>query len=528
MTTSFQIDRSLLNPKFESYRLEIIDEKDVLSRLPLPSFISQASTESSVLLSFVEVRSRISHNHLYAEKRLYEVTVGRVPNSKSSYHLPSASTSGNTSPPEYPSIAPLLGGKFLIVSDGSPLKFHAAIPTDDSLKADVIISSRLPSKAPDISFQVCKVSVFLTSQDVITPLSSTWCLKGTDTPLMVQPTPSTWLVLGGSSYVPLHTTDSMEYKPSMDELAPIPRAGEIIGTLNDERPSPYSWTQTDESITLAFALPSTITKQDISVSFSPTTLDLQVRRPSDASRELLWPSYRSHAWWDRIIPTDSYWTWDPSDSPQSSFGILTLYIEKSTSPNVIKWQHVFASAANENEVPETIDPSELYNIRESLEKWTKSLQIDGGRGGMGLGEVSSLADGNSGREVYVTFDPFRKRELRRRTAKRPVLSSHFPTSWKHSHTFPALSFVLASKTDARFVYHIPGRAVLLFDSGVAGRGANMYLYRACGKGDIWGKQAILKVGEGGGGALLGVGMLEGGALSCLFEKELVVINGISW
>jgi len=37
--------------------------------------------------------------------------------------------------------------------------------------------------------------------------------------------------------------------------------------------------------------------------------------------------------------------------------------------------------------------------------------------------------------------------------------------WSHMATFPALSFVLASKRDTKFVFHAGKDAVLVFESG---------------------------------------------------------------
>ena len=66
------------------------------------------------------------------------------------------------------------------------------------------------------------------------------------------------------------------------------------------------------------------------------------------------------------------------------------------------------------EVPETLDPSELANIRESLEKYTSALVTGEDASGLGLGTgVPSLAEneldesvdapGAVGREFYVTW-----------------------------------------------------------------------------------------------------------------------------
>jgi len=123
-----------------------------------------------------------------------------------------------------------------------------------------------------------------------------------------------------------------------------------------------------------------------------------------------------------------------------------------------------------------------------------------------------------------------------------TLRSSTPTpQWNHTSTYSALSFVLASKQDTRFTHHLPsssdlnspsGSAVLAFEGGSSrGRGGNVYIYRSASTSkEKWAKQAVLKVDDGSGGALLGVGCFksEGGKnrVVCLTEGELVLIQGI--
>ncbi len=61
---AFRIDRSLLNPKFEGYKLHIIPQEEAVSQFPLASRPTQVATSGKVPLVFQEVQSRITHNHL--------------------------------------------------------------------------------------------------------------------------------------------------------------------------------------------------------------------------------------------------------------------------------------------------------------------------------------------------------------------------------------------------------------------------------------------------------------------------------
>jgi hypothetical protein len=60
----FHADKSLLNPKFEGYKLHIIPQENAVSQFPLVHRPSQATTSGKVPLTFQEVQSRITHNHL--------------------------------------------------------------------------------------------------------------------------------------------------------------------------------------------------------------------------------------------------------------------------------------------------------------------------------------------------------------------------------------------------------------------------------------------------------------------------------
>jgi hypothetical protein len=56
--------RSLLNPKFEGYKLQLLDQNDIVRRYDLPYKTTQASTYGKSPLTLQEVQSRITHNHL--------------------------------------------------------------------------------------------------------------------------------------------------------------------------------------------------------------------------------------------------------------------------------------------------------------------------------------------------------------------------------------------------------------------------------------------------------------------------------
>ena len=62
--TWFDADRSLLNVAFEGYKLAIMDTEEAVKRYQLPYHATQATTSGKTPLSFQEMQSRITHNHL--------------------------------------------------------------------------------------------------------------------------------------------------------------------------------------------------------------------------------------------------------------------------------------------------------------------------------------------------------------------------------------------------------------------------------------------------------------------------------
>jgi hypothetical protein len=110
------------------------------------------------------------------------------------------------------------------------------------------------------------------------------------------------------------------------------------------------------------------------------------------------------------------------------------------------------------------------------------------------------------------------------------LDNSQPPTWKHRATYPALAFVLASKRDTRFTYHIHDTAVLAFESGSNNRGGNVYIYYPTDSNTRTAKQSILRIGDGHGGALMGVGLFTDSkgqhVVVCLSEGELALIRNI--
>ncbi|KAL0578634.1 hypothetical protein V5O48_003377 [Marasmius crinis-equi] len=470
----------------------------------------------------------------------------------------------------------------------SPFRIHSGtLDTPDI--ATVLFSSRnreskpSPEKmATSMEFDLWTAKLGISdfeqpNSEAIRTINALWCRKGEEPPIFssFDSSGSLFAVISGSVFRERGEASLPSYTPSPDELAPIPRANENLDENNDiqTKPHPYSWTQTPDSLTVAFPLPSTTQKSQIQVKLTSDSLSLAVTGLEESDLPITLPRYASKPLWDRIMPSSSYWTWDRE--AEHEFGILSLHLDKQNEGT--KWVQLFATAGNttaaeaapdDAEVPETLDPSELWHVRESMEKFTAALRSGEDASGLGLGTgVPSLAEGEMdeevdasvGRKAYVSWlgrddgappswsSPGQEVPFQLLSAPLPgnhsdptlslivkegldgavfALNPSAEAKWKHTSTFSALAFVLASKRDIRFTHHSRD-TVYALESGSINRGGNAYIYRMVPRGERWAKQAILRVADGSGGALLGVGsvVVRGTrVITCLAEKELILLK----
>ncbi|KAI0086501.1 hypothetical protein BDY19DRAFT_995792 [Irpex rosettiformis] len=637
---TFEPDKSLLNAKFEGYKLDAVDPAAVLSKVKLEYPLTQSSAAGKSPLTFHEVQSRIRHNHLTispngsavyvdSELKVVRIIVNDIeshPEVEVIYEIPRVLQSADSEGPhrEYPSAA-FLDEETLLVSDGNgalyvlqvgqtgqgtllnsyelkipeeykslypsvPFRVHLARRGLENTCVTVLSAKHYAAPSdkastPSSIYDIWAVSIDLdqVSQDQSLPLDIKWHRRGDNVPSYVSHIESkaTFLLIGNSPYRPLSAPLPASYEVLPDEIAPIPRANESLDNASSAnqssdlaKPPPYSWTQTGDSVTVAFGLPSNTPKDVIKVTFSATTLTILIQSDKEPlSPAIALPHYTLKKFWDGIHTSNSFWTFDRQ--AEQKYGLLTLHLDKAHEGT--KWPHLFAQQETLNgepEVPETLDPSELYAVRESLEKYTAALQTGEDASGLGLGRgVPSLAEGELDDEVdldtgdaviatWVELDGSTPSWASAKESDSPftLLATPLPSSepqgpsivakngldglvytfsdmgeevaWKHTSTFNVLSFVLASKRDTRFVHASLGSgldSVLAFESGARGLGGNVYIYRRTAQPtDKYGKQAVLKVGDTSSGPLLGVGQVKtrGGEriTLCLCERELAMIR----
>ena len=432
-------------------------------------------------------------------------------------------------------------------------------------------------KASPVKFDVVAVRVPLQAtndSNAIATLDILWHRRGTHVPLYTayDKHRSAFILAGSSPYRHIGQPAPEHPEPSSaDEFAPIPSADAVAAApASPPKPPPYAWTQDSEELTVALPFPSTTPKTHINVLFTPQTLTLLVQGSADDA-----PRYTAARLWAPIAPASSFWTWDAHGGAQA-YGLLTLHLEKQHAGT--RWPHLFDDSVSTTgqtappqpeQVPETLDPSELHAIRESLEKYTAALQAGGAErpSSLAAGEADEEADGAVGAETCITWvgaadgaDPAGAHPQADWDVAFTALSVPLPgigdrislvvkhtidgllfvlsdeddatsgaPTWTHSSTFSAMAFVLASKRDTRFTYHVASKAVLAFEGGGAEYGGNLYIYRNAKPKSNLAKQAILRLTGSTSGSLLGVGAIRKGEESiilCLCEKELLVLRNV--
>ncbi|WFD25443.1 hypothetical protein MNAN1_000403 [Malassezia nana] len=277
-------------------------------------------------------------------------------------------------------------------------------------------------------------------------------------------------------------------------------------TVPTERPTaeqaPYTWTQTDDTVMVALALPSHIRKEDIRAHFSLQGCSVSLSAAASShtattpSEHLLRDGgFTAQAVWGRIEPTNSVWDLETVGSAQ----LLTLHLAKAHTGT--RWPHVFA---HDDGVLETLDPSQLAAMAQGLAKYTQPISSstllhesleEAGPSAPSLQLAWIAPDGQ-----ITKAAPDAHAFLARATpAHDPALllqhdlDGHVfvPPSpiawdaWSHAATMPAIGYVLASKREAHPVYMYRGTStptVLAaeprFSREAHCQGSHVYVYGA--------------------------------------------------
>ncbi|GAA5875405.1 hypothetical protein JCM8547_004398 [Rhodosporidiobolus lusitaniae] len=525
----------------------------------------------------------------------------------------------------------------------------ATDPADSSATPSSAAAKTRLKLASSTAFEYLSVRISLTPAAGQIALTVDWRLRGNDLPAFVEFEAVAGRYCIGASAPLCAPGAPVPFPSAMDVDTRLEAAeAEANAALLDPsssssstsapipRPPPFSWLQDKECLTVAFPLPSDLPTSSIRITFSRQYLTLHIASPASLASSSLpggastLPRISHKKLWAEIDPHTSVWTFDrEAEGRDSTFGILTLHLEKQYAGT--RWTDVFAPTSFPGEggsggsgakieeldpeqdyedVPETMDPSELAAISEKMEQWAQGIaagssgggRVAGGAAdGIGHGVPTSLlgdemdveVDAESGRQIVVSWVEGATKEggkkqpevvVPHRTIPYALLSTALPLAgtssssgtfdptisikhdvdgllfsppsssstytWTHRSTLPALAFVLATKRDTRFVYHVRSPspssplqdAVLAFDapallpgptpssSALARGGGNLFVYIAPKTGwkEKTGKQMVVRVGGQHAGALVGAAgvRLEGGevAILVLCEREVGVLR----
>ena len=141
-----------------------------------------------------------------------------------------------------------------------------------------------------------------------------------------------------------------------------PAVAELIGketltATENEEACAYSWTQTDDEVTISLACPAGCRGRDLEVEFRPTSLKV-VHRPSQLTL-MEGPLYAN------VKHTDCYWDLDEDEC------VLTLGLEKSVKADSIALEHTerwSCVVAGHPQIDINIKGEERPSIHETLGK----------------------------------------------------------------------------------------------------------------------------------------------------------------
>ncbi|CAG8509614.1 8455_t:CDS:2 [Diversispora eburnea] len=490
-TIPLKPNRSLLNPKFEGYKLKLFDENNRLQRFPLPSpGISLPKIPPNSKLSYKEIQNDNLDSIVYSEypslKALSPTlllatngygTIFLVQIEKNEFnsyygkiiYRTEFNVHVDDESKEIRVPCVILDAKIIGERDNAHVLFlvyntsqYSKIPiaTQNSSKNDLknktlfdVSLIRIPLKPP-YDIQVIHV------------------IRGTEIPKYCS------IEQSGDGYV-IGSNDLYGYK-NVEEISTkddeikddeikddeikndnntnIVKSQKVEKFDKDQvKEPPYIWTQTSTDVTVCFNLSPGTPKSAVHCNFSKTHLSLTIQHHDNKSHhDKSLPCYVFTKLFDLIDPDASLWT------IESKIGLLTLHLEKHH--NNTRWSHIFQ---NDDGVFETIDPNEFAEFRERLEKYTTELlnspnqQLDKFKSPISHEMEESIDyEGNMATFYWINLEG-----KTRASAGVESNDSSPPLTMTHIATFNALAFVQASKREKRFMYHDPSNRFVIILEG---------------------------------------------------------------
>ncbi|RKO91785.1 hypothetical protein BDK51DRAFT_47492 [Blyttiomyces helicus] len=316
----------------------------------------------------------------------------------------------------------------------------------------------------------------------------------------------------------------------------------------------YMWMQTSEDLTVTIPLTRGVQKQSISCSYTRSSVRLNVTDHADITALFAAPLFAG------IDPAECVWTLEAD-------GVLTLELQKEHVGT--RWTHLFE---NDDGVAEAVDPSELAEFRERLEKYTSDRVEPGPENGGAeyamqesvtdrsepvdfegheaaisrfsrrAGEASSRVVASAGIEwlcpVFNLPDPATTPSTTTCALASPpaplvaicakfdvdgIVFDLFPRleNPTHSGTFDAFGFVQASKRDKRFMVVTAERSFAL----IVESKRHIFAYRRAPSGGPYADQYVVDLaGREEGAEVVGVQQVGPGKVAVLTETGVALLN----
>lgn len=325
--------------------------------------------------------------------------------------------------------------------------------------------------------------------------------------------------------------------------------------------APYAWTQTPDTVMLAFSLPRSTDKAEVRCHFSPRGMSLSLAAAEarvwaldDPQPEALLRrgAYQSRALWADIDPDASVWTWEAVGDAM----LLSVHLAKRHEGT--RWPAVFAE---DDHVDETLDARDLAAALQRTDAYTApgaggllhdSFDDDEALPGAPLVLTSVTAAGavstsSDTAVLLATHAPgTAPAALAQYGVDGHVLAPPAPSlgagaPWPHLETLPGIGYVLASKKDAHPVYVVPRAAGIGAAAVIAAElrythasrgGSWLYVYGVPGAPSppaaapmpAYGLSRVLPVSAAASGPVLGLAVTQDAQVLCLCASALVAVT----
>lgn len=405
-------DTTLLNPHFDGYKLQLVDNDEVVRVFPFPSagYMDLPKLPRNSLVTFDETYYRIHYNHLFAGSAsdfMYidcngvvyniDLTDANKPKTTQIWTIPHRD---NRTAGGYPGIYLLVEG-LLLVYDGIDMVYvlnrqQSSDGDEWALRAefeigigDVIAGSQTSSTSDTMyyilgvcicdktdairllychrnhrggnskkpPFSICAIEVALPE----TTISDTSKTAATLEPSVIH-TLQSHAISSYCSFLANHRMGSyilgVRGGVVMDESElssrPHSPSSTVLSTAPEISKDLYYWSQTRSDVTVCIQLPYKLTTQQISCSLTQRSLTLKFNDDGPLDQY----TYDAIELYDVIDTEESVWTLEGGQ-------LFTLHLQKANEGK--RWPNLFS---RDDGVLETMDSNDFAAIKERLEKYT--------------------------------------------------------------------------------------------------------------------------------------------------------------